>query len=382
METPFKGKPEPLSITTPLPEMVFWHDEKNINNINPTSQSQIREVMIPIFFQRYKKPGSSGIPFYFFSILQKIFNLHKSMKPTLLILAAGIGSRYGGVKQMDEFGPSGESIIDYSVFDAIRAGFGKVVFVLNPKIEKDFKAIYEQRLSGKIETAYVLQKLNNIPEDVGFTPKRVKPWGTGHAVLVAKEVIDTPFAVINADDFYGRQAFEVLGNFLSQLNNDETRYAMVGYQLKNTLSENGSVSRGICSTKEGLLTDVVERTKIYRTDGQIVFEEAGREIPITGNSLVSMNFWGFTSKYFAQSEAWFVDFIRENARQLKAEFYIPYVVNKLITQGNANVQVLESHDRWFGVTYQEDKAVTIARVRQMVREGRYPESLWDREKLR
>ena len=303
------------------------------------------------------------------------------MKPTLLILAAGIGSRYGGVKQMDEIGPSGESIIDYSVFDAIRAGFGKVVFVLNPKIEKDFKAIYEQRLSGKIETAYVLQELDNIPEDVSFTPERVKPWGTGHAVLAAKEVIDTPFAVINADDFYGRQAFEVLGNFLSQLNNDETRYAMVGYQLKNTLSENGSVSRGICSTKEGLLTNVVERTKIYRTDGQIVFKENGREIPITGNSLVSMNFWGFTPKYFVQSEAWFVDFIRENARQLKAEFYIPYVVNKLITQGDANVRVLESHDRWFGVTYQEDKAVTIARVRQMVREGRYPESLWDREKL-
>ncbi len=303
------------------------------------------------------------------------------MKPTLLILAAGVGSRYGGVKQMDEIGPSGESIIDYSVFDAISAGFGKVVFVLNPKIEKDFKAIYEQRLSGKIKTAYVLQELDNIPEDVSFISERIKPWGTGHAVLVAKEVIDTPFAVINADDFYGRQAFEVLGNFLSQLNNDETRYAMVGYQLKNTLSENGSVSRGICSTKEGLLTDVVERTKIYRTDGQIVFEEAGREIPITENSLVSMNFWGFTPKYFSQSETWFVDFIRENARQLKAEFYIPYVVNKLITQGDANVRVLESHDQWFGVTYQEDKAVTIARVRQIVREGRYPESLWDREKL-
>ncbi|GMT45375.1 MAG: nucleotidyltransferase [bacterium] len=302
------------------------------------------------------------------------------MKPTLLILAAGIGSRYGGVKQMDEIGPSGESIIDYSVFDAIRTGFGKVVFVLNPKIEKDFKAIYEQRLSGKIETAYVLQELDNIPKDVGFTPERVKPWGTGHAVLVAKEVIDTPFAVINADDFYGGQAFKVLGKFLSQLNNDETRYAMVGYQLKNTLSENGSVSRGICSTKEGLLTNVVERTKIYRTDGQIVFEENGREIPITGDSLVSMNLWGFTPKYFTQSEAWFVDFIRENARQLKAEFYIPYVVNKLITQGDASVRVLESHDRWFGITYQEDKAVGIARVRQMVREGRYPESLWDGEK--
>jgi len=303
------------------------------------------------------------------------------MKPTLLILAAGIGSRYGGVKQMDEIGPSGESIIDYSVFDAIRAGFGKVVFVLNPKIEKDFKAIYEQRLSGKIETAYVLQELDNIPEDVSFTPERVKPWGTGHAVLAAKEVIDTPFAVVNADDFYGKQAFEVLGNFLSQLNNDETRYAMVGYQLKNTLSENGSVSRGICSTKDGLLTDVVERTKIYRTGGQIVFEEDGRKLPINESSLVSMNFWGFTPKYFVQSEAWFVDFIRKNARQLKAEFYIPYVVNKLITQGDASVRVLESHDRWFGVTYQEDKAVTIARVRQMVREGRYPESLWDGEKL-
>ena len=303
------------------------------------------------------------------------------MKPTLLILAAGIGSRYGGIKQMDEIGPSGESIIDYSVFDAIRAGFGKVVFVLNPKIEKDFKAIYEQRLSGKIETAYVLQELHNIPVDVSFSSERVRPWGTGHAVLAAKEVINTPFAVINADDFYGRQAFEVLGDFLSQLNNDETRYAMVGYQLKNTLSESGSVSRGICSTKEGLLTDVVERTKIYRTDSQIVYEENGQVIPIAGDSLVSMNFWGFTPKYFAQSETWFVEFIRENARQLKAEFYIPYVVNKLITQGDANVRVLGSHDRWFGVTYKEDKAVTIARVRQMVREGRYPKSLWDREKL-
>ncbi|HDO06199.1 MAG TPA: nucleotidyltransferase [Bacteroidetes bacterium] len=303
------------------------------------------------------------------------------MKPTLLILAAGIGSRYGGVKQMDEIGPSGESIIDYSVFDAIRAGFGKVVFVLNPKIEKDFKAIYEQRLSGKIETAYVLQELHNIPVDVSFSSERVRPWGTGHAVLAAKEVINTPFAVINADDFYGRQAFEVLGDFLSQLNNDETRYAMVGYQLKNTLSESGSVSRGICSTKEGLLTDVVERTKIYRTDSQIVYEENGQVIPIAGDSLVSMNFWGFTPKYFAQSETWFVEFIRENARQLKAEFYIPYVVNKLITQGDANVRVLGSHDRWFGVTYKEDKAVTIARVRQMVREGSYPKSLWDRAKL-
>ncbi len=298
------------------------------------------------------------------------------MNPTLLILAAGIGSRYGGVKQIDKIGPSGESIIDYSVFDAITAGFDKVVFVLNPKIEKDFKAIYEPRLSGRIETAYVLQAMENIPKGVSFNPKRIKPWGTGHAVLTAKDVIDAPFAVINADDFYGREAFEVLGDYLSQLKNEETRYAMVGYQLANTLSENGSVSRGICSTKNGLLTDVVERTKIYKKGGQIVYEENGNENYIDGNSLVSMNFWGFTPKYFQQSEAWFVDFIRENAQQLKAEFYIPYVVNKLITQGDADVRVLESHDQWFGVTYQKDKSVTIAKVKKLVEAGVYPEDLW------
>ncbi len=299
------------------------------------------------------------------------------MKTTLLILAAGIGSRYGGVKQMDKIGPSGESIIDYSVYDALQAGFGKVVFVLNPKIEKDFKAVYEPRLAGKIQSAYVLQELDNIPEGVTFNPERVKPWGTGHAVLVAKNEIDTPFAVINADDFYGREAFQVLGQFLLQRQNDETHYAMVGYQLKNTLSENGSVSRGICSTQNGLLADVVERTKIYRQkNGEIVYEEEGKTFPIDGNSLVSMNFWGFTPKYFEQSEAFFRDFIRENAQQLKAEFYIPYVVNKLITENKADVRVLQSHDQWFGVTYREDKPVTIAKIQELVREGRYPDNLW------
>ncbi len=278
---------------------------------------------------------------------------------------------------MDKIGPSGESIIDYSVYDALQAGFGKVVFVLNPKIEKDFKAVYEPRLAGKIETAYVLQELDNIPEGVAFNPERVKPWGTGHAVLVAKDEIDTPFAVINADDFYGREAFQVLGRFLSQRQNDETHYAMVGYQLKNTLSENGSVSRGVCSTQNGLLADVVERTKIYRQEnGEIVYEEGGKTFPIDENSLVSMNFWGFTPKYFEQSEAFFRDFIRENAQQLKAEFYIPYVVNKLITENKADVRVLQSHDQWFGVTYREDKPVTIAKIQELVREGRYPDHLW------
>jgi len=299
------------------------------------------------------------------------------MKPTLLILAAGIGSRYGGVKQMDKIGPSGESIIDYSVYDALQAGFGKVVFVLHPNIIDDFQSIYEPRLSGKIETAYVLQELNNIPPGVSFHPERVKPWGTGHAVLVAKEEVHTPFAVINADDFYGREAFRVLGKFLSEQKVDETHYAMVGYQLANTLSENGSVSRGICQVTDGLLADVVERTKIYRnTEGTIVFEDNGNTVPVDGKSLVSMNFWGFTPKYFEQSEAFFVDFIRQNARQLKAEFYIPFVVNQLIKQKKADVRVLESHDQWFGVTYREDKPVTIARIRALIKNGVYPENLW------
>ena len=299
------------------------------------------------------------------------------MKPVLLILAAGIGSRYGGVKQMDVIGPSGESIIDYSVFDAIKAGFGKVVFVLNKKIKDAFMDIYEPRLKGKIETAYVLQELDNIPEGVDFNRRRIKPWGTGHAVLAAKDVINNPFAVINADDFYGREAFEVLSRFLSQRKNNDTEYAMVGYKIKNTLSENGSVSRGICTVKKGLLADVVERTSIIRKNGNIVYKEGDRETTIDENSLVSMNFWGSTPAYFAQSEKMFADFIRENADDIKAEFYIPFAVNKLIKSGEATVRVLESHDQWFGVTYKDDKAVTVGNVKKLIDKGVYPGNLWD-----
>ena len=298
------------------------------------------------------------------------------MKPTLLILAAGIGSRYGGVKQMDQIGPSGESIIDYSVFDAIRAGFGKVVFVLNQKIIDDFKAIFESRLKGKIETEYILQELHNIPEGIEFNPERVKPWGTGHAVLVAKNYINEPFAVINADDFYGRHAFDLISEYLTDLGNSETKYAMVGYKLKNTLSENGTVSRGVCSVKEGLLTDVIERTSIQRKNGDVVFDDEGHDQVIDEDSVVSMNFWGFTPKYFEQSECDFKSFIQENAEQLKAEFYIPYVVNKLIENDDATCKVLTSNDQWFGVTYQEDKPVTIEKINQLVEEEVYPENLW------
>jgi hypothetical protein len=299
------------------------------------------------------------------------------MKPTLLILAAGIGSRYGGVKQMDKIGPSGESIIDYSVFDAIRAGFGKVVFVLNKKIIDDFRAIYEPRLSGKIESEFILQQLNDIPEGIQFNPERIKPWGTGHAVLVAKKYIHEPFAVINADDFYGRHAFELISEFLRQLKNDQPEYAMVGYKLKNTLSDHGTVSRGICQSEDGLLTDVVERTNIIRKGKQVVFNDEGHDQPIDEDSVVSMNFWGFTPNYFEQSERDFKTFIHENANQLKAEFYIPFVVNNLIDKNEANCRVLTSDDQWFGVTYQEDKPTTIAKVSELVEKGNYPANLWE-----
>ncbi len=298
------------------------------------------------------------------------------MKPTLLILAAGIGSRYGGVKQMDKIGPSGESIIDYSVFDAIRAGFGKVVFVINKKIEKEFKAVYNARLKGKIETAYVLQEIDNIPAGLKSNPERIKPWGTGHAVLVAKDLIHEPFAVINADDFYGQDAFHVIGTYLSSLDNQDTTYAMAGYLMKNTLSENGSVSRGVCRVEEEKLADVVERTAIVKTQKGVVYEEDGKQVPVDENALVSMNFWGFTPKYFEQSEAYFRDFIQAHANELKSEFYIPYVVNKLIKEEKASVKVLESHDQWFGVTYQADKAVTIKHIKALVESGKYPANLW------
>jgi hypothetical protein len=298
------------------------------------------------------------------------------MKPTLLILAAGIGSRYGGIKQMDKIGPSGESIIDYSVFDAIRAGFGKVVFVLNPKIIDDFRSIYEPRLKGKIETAFILQELHNIPESIDFNPERIKPWGTGHAVLVAKNYIKEPFAAINADDFYGRHAFDLISGFLSKLDNSDPSYAMVGYKLKNTLSDHGTVSRGICQASNGLLTDVVERTSIQRKNGEVVFDDHGHDEIIDEDAVVSMNFWGFTPKYFEQSERDFKTFIQENASQLKAEFYIPSVVNNLIVKEEASCRVLTSNDQWFGVTYKEDKDTTIQRVKELVDNGKYPVNLW------
>jgi len=324
-----------------------------------------------------KKPLGQIFITYFSYYICTLTNLNlQYMKPTLLVLAAGIGSRYGGVKQMDQIGPSGESIIDYSVFDAIRAGFGKVVFVLNKKIIDEFREIYDKRLKGKIETGYILQELHNIPDGITINPERVKPWGTAHAVLVAKNYIDEPFAVINADDFYGEDAFSVISEYLSSLENTSTDYSMVGYKLSNTLSENGSVSRGICSSEEGFLTDVVERTKIYKDGDAIVFEEDDIKTNISGNSIVSMNFWGFTPEFFPQMEDMFRQFIVENAENIKAEFYIPFVANNLITDKKARIKLLTSNAEWFGVTYKEDKEETIKRVSQLVNNGIYPKSLW------
>lgn len=298
------------------------------------------------------------------------------MKPTLLILAAGLGSRYGGVKQMDKVGPAGESIIDYSVYDAIRAGFNKVVFVLNPSIIDDFKLIYEPRLKNKIKTEYILQELHDIPKGFTFNAGRKKPWGTGHAVLVAKDYINEPFAVINADDFYGAEAYQLISDFLSNTENSKKTYAMVGFILKNTLSDHGTVSRGVCQTENELLTDVVERTNIIKKNSQIVYNEDGNDIPIDHESIVSMNFWGFTPKYFEQSEKEFEEFIRGYADDLSSEFYIPFTLNKLMKSGSATCKVYNSKDKWFGITYQKDKEATIEKINHLIKHGFYPKDLW------
>lgn len=299
-------------------------------------------------------------------------------KPTLLILAAGIGSRYGGLKQLDKVGPNGETIIDYSIYDAIRADFGKVVFVIRESIEADFRAFFDKKLQGKIQVEYVFQETNKIPEGLEFNPERQKPWGTGHAVLMAKEVIQENFAVINADDFYGREAYQTLADFFKTETENNTDYCMVGYELKNTLSENGFVSRGQCKADEhSFLFDVIERTHIERKNNAIFFEDDNNNlVELDENTLVSMNFWGFTPSYFDFLNEKFSRFIESNKTNLKAEFYIPSVVNDLIEEKRARVKVLHSKASWFGVTYKEDKADVIKNIQDLIALGKYPNKLW------
>ncbi len=299
-------------------------------------------------------------------------------KPTLLILAAGIGSRYGGLKQLDTVGPNGEAIIDYSIYDAIQAGFGKVVFVIRKSIEKDFKEFIGNKLDGKIKVEYAFQELDKIPEGIKLNPERVKPLGTGHAVLVAADAIEENFAVINADDFYGRDAYTTIAKHFAELDNNSLDNCMVGYNLKNTLSDHGYVSRGQCtSDNNNFLVDVVERTHIEKKSNGVFFEnEDGKEELLDGNTLVSMNFWGFTPKFFTELETKFTNFIDTNKNELKAEFFIPTVVNELITEGKGKTKVLESDAAWFGVTYQEDRPVVVESIRKLIKEGKYPENLW------
>ncbi len=300
------------------------------------------------------------------------------MKPTLVILAAGMGSRYGSLKQVDPVGPSGETILEYSVFDAIRAGFGKVVFVIRRDIEKDFKEVFINKLSHKIEVDYVFQELDMVPAGITVPADRVKPWGTGHAVLVAKEKVNTPFAVINADDYYGSDAYRKMAEYLSPLPNTSNAFSMVGFDLDNTLSEHGLVSRGVCNVDAGSnLITVTERTKIGRdAKGVAYVDENGHSVYISDKSIVSMNFWGFSPVFFQHLETHFRDFIKANVSNPKAELYLPFVVDELVQQKQASVKVLRSADRWFGVTYKEDKPLVVAQVAELVKSGHYPANLW------
>ncbi len=298
------------------------------------------------------------------------------MKPTLIVLAAGMGSRYGGLKQLDNLGPSGETIMDYSVFDAIRAGFGKVVFVIRKSFEKDFREIFVKKLSGKIDVELVFQELDNIPDGLSYNTERVKPWGTGHAILVAKNVVNEPFAVINADDFYGAEAYVELSRFLTNQINDK-EYAMCGYQLGNTLSDFGTVSRGVCKTDaDGYLQQINERTSILKENGKISYEDNGKKHPLKEDDVVSMNFWGFTPGLFNYLEEKFTAFLKEDADNLKAEIYIPFVVDDLMKEGKIKTKVLKSDASWFGVTYKEDRPVAVKKLQMLIDEGKYPEKLW------
>lgn len=300
------------------------------------------------------------------------------VKPTLLVLAAGMGSRYGSLKQMDGVGPNGEAIIDYSVYDAIRAGFGKVVFVIRHSFAAEFQEVFSaERFGHKIEVEYVYQELESLPEGFTLPAERVKPWGTNHAVMMAKGAIDGPFAVINADDFYGREAYQTIGDYLSQLGNSRNNYCMVGYQVSKTLSENGTVSRGVCTVDgEGNLQSMVERTQIERVNGTILFHDGGADEPLAEDTPVSMNLFGFTPDYFEYSEAYFKEFLAANIDNLKSEFFIPLMVNKVINDGTATMRVLKTTSNWFGVTYKEDKPQLMAKIEELIESGVYPRNLW------
>jgi len=298
------------------------------------------------------------------------------MKPTLLILAAGMASRYGSMKQIDGFGPNGETIIDYSIYDAIKAGFGKVVFIIKEEFVENFKSIFEPKLKGRIETDYVFQNFDLKQFGIEEEIYREKPWGTAHAILSARKTINEPFCVINADDYYGYDAFKKMVDFLSTEASD-SNYSIIGYQIGKTLSDFGSVSRGVCKTNEaGYLEEITERTQVYKKGEIIVYEEEGIEYPLDFETPVSMNFWGFTPSVFKFTEDLFKVFALENKDKPKAEFFIPLIGENLVRTGTASFKVVPTDNQWFGVTYKEDKPFVQDSINQLIQDGTYPTSLW------
>jgi len=299
------------------------------------------------------------------------------MKPTLLVLAAGMGTRYGGNKQLDEVGPSGETIIDYSIYDAIRAGFGKIVFVIRRDIEEQVKERFVEKLRGKIEVDYVFQEITNLPEGVKVAPDRAKPWGTSHAILVTKDKIREPFGVINADDYYGVDSFKILKDFLID-DKDPNNFCIVGYKLGNTLSEHGHVNRGVCKVDEkGFLSHIVETRQIEKTkEGAKAPGANGETILFTGNEIVSMNLWGFKPSCYNFLGEEFRSFIHKYGMDLKSELDIPTSVDRYVKNGEITIQILMSNERWFGVTYREDKPFVVESIKKMIRKGIYPARIY------
>lgn len=302
------------------------------------------------------------------------------MKPTLLILAAGMGSRYGKLKQMDAFGPNGETIIDYSIYDAINAGFGKIVFIIRDFFKDEFETYFRSKLGDKIQMEFVSQELSNVPDGCTYTPERSKPWGTAHAIWVAKSVIHEPFGVINADDYYGVESFRQLANFLidSQSSNSQD-YAVIAYYLRNTLSDHGTVNRGVCNVGEdGYLKDVKECVKIKRDADNIIRYAEGDVVNVLDeNTLVSMNMWGFLPSYFSYCDELFAEFLNNEGNKLTSEFYIPSLIDTLIKRNVLNVSVIDTESDWFGVTYQEDKPFVMNKIKELIDNKIYPNRLWE-----
>lgn len=301
------------------------------------------------------------------------------MKPTLVIIAAGMGNRYGGLKQIDPVGPNGEILIDYSIYDAVRAGFGKLVFVIRPDFEDTFKQNISGKFESNLEVSHVYQQTSDYLNGFELPHERRKPWGTGHAILTAGKAVDEPFVAINADDYYGHNSFKIIADYLSSGEMPGGHnHAMVGYILRNTLSEYGYVSRAVCYCGPQMLLDsVVERTKIKRqSDAAVYFDESGKSFSLTGDEIVSMNFWAFQPSIFDSLQAQFSDFLNDRGHDAKAEFFIPTAVNNLIAAGKITVKVLKTQDRWFGITYRQDKISTIKNINKLIEEGVYPEKLW------